>query len=147
MDKQFILMSEKAVEIQKRWSLDKLTTHDFIHRISDPKRKGFDIVIWLPTQAQLQGMVYREDAQHLLLDFYNSVGALFDEREKYWLQFTSMEALWLAFVMHELYKKKWTGKEWTKIEIIKRPSPPGCPDCGAVLKGMLGCSNCGCNAC
>ena len=31
-----------------------------------------------------------------------------------WLIFNSMEQLWLAFVMKELYQKMWNGKDWVK---------------------------------
>lgn len=73
-----------------------------------------DNLVWLPRQDQLQEMVWRENAQHTLLDFTNCVGALFDERDKHWLQFTSFEQLWLAFVMHEKYGKHWDNEkeEW-----------------------------------
>jgi len=30
-------------------------------------------------------------------------------------KFTSMEQLWLAFLMHEKYGKKWSGKKWEEI--------------------------------
>jgi len=73
--------------------------------------------IWLPRQDQLQEMVApKEDVQHLLLHFYNRVGALFNEKDKPWLQFKSFEQLWLAFVMKEKYNKIWNGKDWEKIK-------------------------------
>ena len=31
---------------------------------------------------------------------------------KYKMQFTSMEQLWLAFVMKEKFRKVWTGEDW-----------------------------------
>jgi hypothetical protein len=66
--------------------------------------------IWLPRQDQLQKMIGDKPAYQYPLGkciaiqkfaFSNDAHALF-----------SMEQLWLAFVMFERYKKKWTGSEW-----------------------------------
>ncbi len=36
------------------------------------------------------------------------------EHQRYIAQFTSMEQLWLAFVMKEKYRKVWEGNKWTQ---------------------------------
>jgi len=88
--------------------------------IKDLKRKDFcyfgipfagdlpHILIWLPRQDQLQAMVRGKRTMWQLVQcFWN------------WLWTKepvttglSMEQLWLGFVMWELHRKKWTGKEW-----------------------------------
>ncbi len=104
--KIYIKMCKKAEEIQE---LRKHGEHDYYGNTSNGIHR-----CWLPRQDQLQEMVWRENAQHTLLDFYNGAGGLFNEGQKYWLQFISMEQLWLAFVMKEKYNKVWNGKEWIK---------------------------------
>ena len=85
--------------------------------------------IWLPRQCQLQEMVFRISAIITLCDFWGwfrpstRMGELKtdqayedlrnrQEREEYTSRFTSMEQLWLAFVMKECYKKVWSGEDW-----------------------------------
>jgi len=67
--------------------------------------------VWLPRQDQLQDMVwdslgtYCSNKMNSLTwgvwDFYNTIDDV-----------DSMEQLWLAFVMRELYNKQWNGNEW-----------------------------------
>ena len=64
--------------------------------------------IWLPRQDQLQEIVDNYTTGDLLLQI-----------NKFYLHSdytpsTSMEQLWLAFVMWELHQKKWDGKSWKK---------------------------------
>jgi len=72
--------------------------------------ENFNDAIWLPTQAQLQRTVFdsREIAIptamiRLLNDWWqeNTTGHI-----------TSMEQLWLAFVMKGLHNKVWDGEKW-----------------------------------
>jgi len=42
------------------------------------------------------------------------IGAYHSFAMSYWKEFTSMEQLWLAFVMFERFGKYWTGTEWIK---------------------------------
>lgn len=71
-------------------------------------------LIWLPRQDQLQEMLNIK-LESMLGDFYNAIGVLWEAgwtlREEY-EQFTSMEQLWLAFVMKEKYNKIWDGESW-----------------------------------
>lgn len=66
--------------------------------------------VWLPLQHQLQEMVNCP-----LMNLIDSI------REFYWRnlkensgedKFTSMEQLWLAFVMKEKHNKVWNGEKW-----------------------------------
>jgi len=69
--------------------------------------------LWLPRQDQLQKMV-KEDGEtdlEILADF--SYGMIeFSSKYGGTLKFTSMEQLWLAFVMKEKYNKTWDGEKW-----------------------------------
>lgn len=79
--------------------------------------ENFNKAVWLPTQSQLQGMVGGE-ASGLIEGLYRFITDTgWDDWEawfKYVNRFTSMEQLWLAFVMKEKYNKKWNGSDWIK---------------------------------
>ena len=71
---------------------------------------GYSNCHWLPRQDQLQKMILE------VVD-YETTALLESKFHKFltWLDewdFTSMEQLWLAFVMHEKYNKHWNGKDW-----------------------------------
>ncbi len=79
--------------------------------------------IWLPRQDQLQGMVivkvmadYAEtdiSPEHRLVTVFASfVDAVRFPYKIPQNDLTSMEQLWLAFVMSELYHKTWDGEKW-----------------------------------
>jgi len=82
--------------------------------------------IWLPTQDQLQEMVDKYNLRNKIIGFYGTcVGSmihwtgfnfiLFDNMaggEPLLDKFTSMEQLWLAFVMQEKYNKTWDSEKW-----------------------------------
>ena len=112
--KEYIEMCQKAGEIQSIWGNRKYLNRCVFNR------NWFDtsneIYIWLPRQDQLQDMVeahlsIKSNYNHIL---YHLIAWLdkFPRGEylKY-LQY-SMEQLWLAFVMHEKFNKKWDGEEW-----------------------------------
>uniref|UniRef100_A0A6M3KXM3 Uncharacterized protein n=1 Tax=viral metagenome TaxID=1070528 RepID=A0A6M3KXM3_9ZZZZ len=129
---QYIKMCEKAEEIQASRKFecgDCMVTGDnliMIRRLSDegdyflasllPRGHNFLLisnknVIWLPRQDQLQEMVIDADyAMSYLTRIMDWAGITL---AKYLLQFTSMEQLWLAFVMKEKYGKVWDGEKWT----------------------------------
>ena len=79
-------------------------------------------LIWLPTQEQLQEILYdccRNKAK--ILECFQSVSnymiirfSEFIYRDKN--RDFDFNCSWLAFVMHELYNKIWTGKDWKTIE-------------------------------
>ncbi len=64
-------------------------------------------VIWLPRQDQLQEMYdngqgfTHQNLEHFFRWYKSGIG-----------QFSSMEQLWLVFVMSEKYNKIWNGKDW-----------------------------------
>jgi predicted Abi (CAAX) family protease len=80
--------------------------------------KGFDRI--QNVQDQLQAMVTGKgiiagDWRDVLARFVDELWTFEDEhRVGYWRIFTSMEQLWLAFVMKEQYNKVWNGKDWIK---------------------------------
>jgi len=71
--------------------------------------------VWLPRQDQLQEMVGRPEMGDLLNSFYEFYGSDYHlSTSKFMFEgYNSMEQLWLAFVMWELYQKRWDGKTWT----------------------------------
>jgi len=67
--------------------------------------------VWLPRQDQLQDMIPNEPAwDYRFSKFSNWVDT--ELGMEVCNSVDSMEQLWLAFVMNELYQKKWNGKEW-----------------------------------
>ena len=113
--KTYIKMSEKAEEddLNRRynWEMgdywwDGYQIHinpkaDFPHLSSTAAPRP----IWLPRQDQLQEMV-GGNLHYLIIDFFDWV------RHENSVLYTSMEQLWLAFVMKALYSKVWDGTEW-----------------------------------
>lgn len=100
--------------------------------VSEYNPKGENV--WLPRQDQLQSL-YAEnlqlDARGLLeiitdlrdfCDPFDGLGTMplpvavreAEREEKYVEQFTSLEQLWLAFVMKENFQKIWNGEAWAK---------------------------------
>ncbi len=92
-------------------------------RMGSRKMRDNVIVVFCPRQDQLQEMVMNlgvEPHKHcntlcVLQPFYQFV----KYGEGYWHSFNncpyphpSMEELWLAFVMKELFGKTWDGKDW-----------------------------------
>lgn len=66
-------------------------------------------------QDQLQDMINGTPIGYIKV-LYNNIYGVINPQElgfQYWEKFNSMEQLWLAFVMYELYKKKWDGNQWT----------------------------------
>ena len=112
--KEYILMCERAVEIQN------LKPHvKFNYFAGDKSREiyygGIDPIetnyIWLPTQSQLQGMVLPSKCNAYWL--VNQMNCMCTNDNAYGLCGNpSMEQLWLAFVMKEKYQKTWGGKDW-----------------------------------
>lgn len=67
----------------------------------------------LERQDQLQEMVKADrHSWDLLYSLSSSLYKLTEDDVLYPLATTSMEQLWLAFVMKELHGKVWDGKEW-----------------------------------
>ena len=120
--KEYIKMCEKAVEIQKLTPIDWNDRNGSYYVTSyKPNRvymamnagNGKSRGIWLPRQDQLQEMVTSKNSW---VDYFVDSFACFVEREygkgSKTLNDISMEQLWLAFVMKELYQKTWNGTNW-----------------------------------
>ncbi len=132
--KQNILMCKKAVEIQEQW---KVKNGDFFEAFSSVRILNHQTSVylacylgddyhysiiakdcihehtWLPRQDQLQEMIdwlgsilIGHIPNNMLMLSY----AYQDTRIK--VKGTSMEQLWLAFVMKEKFNKVWNGKDW-----------------------------------
>jgi len=100
------------------------TNADYYRRY--PYLGGF--FVWLPRQDQLQEMIkgqigcswdsMPDDIFRLLHAFAEEIiesRCLLPSRVcSYYKRFTSMEQLWLAFVMKEKYGKIWNGEGWIK---------------------------------
>ena len=71
-------------------------------------------LIWLPTQEQLQGMVNHHYLTGFIYDLYEFSKEYLYMNNGNDLRFTSMNELWLAFVMYEKYHKIWNRKDWIK---------------------------------
>jgi len=65
-------------------------------------------VVWLPHQDQLQEIYLEPYRDRLIVEEFYS----WFEKLPFSPQFTSMEQLWLAFVMKEKYNKVWDGEDW-----------------------------------
>jgi len=122
---QYILMSEKAEEIQvlKPKMLyplsSKPTGTNGVYNFRDftDAHANFWCIpqyanaIWLPTQEQLQEMVLTDTRTPVgLLSLLSSqISSIYGNFSR-----MSMNQLWLALVMKELYLKVWSGTEWVK---------------------------------
>lgn len=121
LSKEYILMCEKAVEIQNKWGWD---TGDFYYAKygiytstldknyagvgkRDVEDRNRDEYVWLPRQDQLQGILeYSFDRLHQLAHiFYES-----SYQKDY--TFTTLEQMWLTIVMAIKYNKSWNGTDW-----------------------------------
>lgn len=72
--------------------------------------------VWIPRQDQLQKILGKERfIGHWDGEYFNPscFYIWFEQNHLYCItNFTSMEQLWLAFVMMEKYKKIWDGEKW-----------------------------------
>jgi len=126
----YIKMCEKAEEIQKLsmrvprdWYVcpicHTVMSEDDGYLYGCP-HAGEITLIWLPRQDQLQAMMKEDNPANQLLKFYHFVfdvwcdygESLEEELREEMKHFTSMEQLWLAFVMKERFSKSWNGAEW-----------------------------------
>ncbi len=121
---QYIRMCEKATEIQEIVKPHTTVSGafrdgDWVYchtayclndiRLANASRTDF---IWLPRQDQLQEMCKEKDIGMLLVDFFR----WFEDEEYIWALNNTMEQLWLAYVMHEKYRKVWNGEDWEEIK-------------------------------
>ena len=124
----YIKMCEKAEEIQalrnkvsNSWDDDNNWEEgDFYYKLgfrcgfhsgcesSEYGPLDYSTRIWLPRQDQLQEMVLESNHPDELLKI---IGHFHDFACGVTPQFDSMEQLWLAFVMKELYSKIWSKEK------------------------------------
>jgi len=119
--KKYILMCEKAIEIQELYSHEPDTlwasyeedTPDLVSirpgdRISWAEEMGpKKHFVWLPRQDELQDIVRgKNQCSTMLIEFI----AWWKEANTNML--ITMEQIWLAFVMYKKYNKIWNGKDW-----------------------------------
>jgi len=118
-----IKMCLKAEEIQNKW----------IPRVGDLAWKGKDYLmisdacgfitemnteignkIWLPHQCQMQDMVFDNRNHSHIYYIHIFRNWIVEEKtlKSHKAQNYSMEQLWEAFVMKELWQKSWDGEEW-----------------------------------
>lgn len=76
---------------------------------------------WLPRQDQIQEMIFKEGWQSpwgvMIPELLHSANEVPEQYGKYYLNFASMEQLWLAFYMYEKHGKVWAdGEKWVKKE-------------------------------
>ncbi len=113
--KEYIKMCEKAEEIQPGelnpgdFYVTKMNVYNYIHRICSVQMRRRFFQIRLHRQDQLQEMLMvNGNLTALMQDLWRYASKEFDLD---WSKST-MEQLWLAFVMKEKYNKIWNGKEW-----------------------------------
>jgi len=135
---EYIRMCEEAKEIQK--DIPDFDDGDFYYqypgegvyawggkwsRVGGVYIAGVDMwpssdtkVVWLPRQDQLQETYYRMDIQ---LDYrvITDMNGFIKENLEYVKQFTSLEQLWLAFLMFRKYGKVWDEEkeEWVNQNV------------------------------
>lgn len=121
---------ENFIDLDETFPMTRQLLLESFQNISNEQWYRIEDCIWLPRQDQLQGMIQIKDStiksqsHRLVQAFYRfciieigySLGSVFEERS-YTEQFTSMEQLWLAFVMDEKYNKVWSGAEWVNEDI------------------------------
>ncbi len=89
--------------------------------------------LWLPRQDQLQEMVEKRYTLDVGGDYNHWLGDLLTWFEPFWRHYgmnneTTMEQLWLAFVMKEKHSKVWNGEEWDAIHTARRTPRTTPPD-------------------
>ena len=140
LSKEYILMCEKAKEIQKYWKPQNadFVKGDFIGYIKNweiTQGKGSaslerfsndlenfgkyawyykDELIWFPRQSQLQAMIGYMGMKAIMKKIYKMYGSF--EISNPELADVSMEQLWLYFVMKEKYNKEWNGEDWVILK-------------------------------
>ncbi len=117
--KQYIKMCD-CDEIQSQWTIKSARWCDVFYdpedvsinkcmnliHVKDCFEEGIKLV-WLPRQDQLQDMLGYQIGGMLDLFCEWIDTAEFAEGSS-----DTMEKIWLSFVMHEKFNKKWNGERW-----------------------------------
>jgi hypothetical protein len=128
INKQYIEMSEKAIEIQESYRSRNPTPDDiFVGKIyhgielfghlTPTNVPVTDDYIWLPRQEQLLEMIppdWGEDSPITKMVYIVDWGTTDCSSAEYSESFKTMEQLLLAYIMSEKFKKVWDldKKEW-----------------------------------
>jgi hypothetical protein len=137
LSKEYILMCEKAEEIQKLKSLEQGNWFRKVYQdeswlvcqgehTDSIHEKDFEDKdqqhVWLPTQDQLQEMLEGKKAIELAFHIgrfvipdgcANVYSNLTTETEEMkYRRFDSMEKIWLAYIMKQKFNKSWDGEKW-----------------------------------
>lgn len=136
--KEFIIKCEKAVEIQKQWKPQsgdwfsaEHTTWVVGNALIDEKMGPIPVeilkepcgwgckekLIWLPRLDQLQEIICKDWGLQTICAYIESFS-----KSLYGSSVTitgTMEQLWLAYIMYELYQKKWDDdkEDWYEIPL------------------------------
>jgi len=99
-DKEYQLMCEKAGELQEKWGVRIFSQEDLQEMVKD---REINIEYFSPSEESPS-----KDGRWCIMDCSTFYSHWFDMAVK----------LWLAFVMHELYQKKWNPetRKWEKTE-------------------------------
>ncbi len=101
------LMCQMAVKAHpETFYRSSFDSHDFTFKVD-----GNDLLWPLFRQDQLQEMAPFDEGSSQQMAASLSAFICVNEAA-YCERFTSMEQLWLAFVMKEKYEKVWNGSEW-----------------------------------
>ena len=137
--KNYIKMCEQAEEIQKLLSKSRPAKEwkhsHFVEKWRERNYRDIEyeefclenlegrIIIWLPTQEQLQELILKIFSPFTkamkFVDFISNYIKLYQhtKNEKiFWTDLypiaLSLNELWLMYVMYEKYHKIWTGRKW-----------------------------------
>lgn len=130
---EYIKMCRTATKLQELW---KPEFGDWFSHVFDGNQKT-EVVCqpgviyfaqestWLPRQDQLQDIVIHRfkvfehsiyEMENAFSDFIRCPPLRHHKEHEEWLnkigRFITLEQLWLAFVMNELHRSIWNGKEW-----------------------------------
>ena len=142
--KQYILMCEKANEIQELHTNNNLETGNvyvskyyFDYKVLNDNdiaevyyddgyncgTRKYKYYCWLPRQDQLQEMINSKTAIKVSDFFWFVVGVgriddrhmeIMEDADMDKINKFSLDQLWLMFVMKVKYNKVWNGKDWKK---------------------------------
>lgn len=102
------------------WMMQRLEFFNMLNKatIQHPEFAIFDRTKNFQDQLQeMRSWDKRMTTREILETFSVFIGF---ERAKYYDQFTSMEQLWLAFVMYELFNKVWNSEDWIETAPTER---------------------------
>lgn len=110
--KEFQLMLDKAIESESL----AFEGFDRTKNVQDQLQEMFDKLTLLALHSNFADFLYPMDN----LGTMPHPRAIKEaERESEYInQFTSMEQLWLAFVIKEKYNKTWDGEQWQTITAL-----------------------------